>query len=601
MTKEERAIHSFVRVMYSNTGYNHFTVVRALYCLITNKTNKYKLYEYIKYGTPGNSISSEVSEIMKQAEKEKNWILFTKKYYELLDINSFESTKDMINNDVIEYNIDVKDGEEFVGKIPIKTIKWVTNRICRDNLETGYCKYALNNPTPGISLKDYRIRFIGATQYTQERYRRKPQRYTVSYDEDKPVFYTSMEGRLAKLPYYKYKKYVKNGKIELGGERRAKEVITDGVFVKVGKYIEKNYPKWPMQTKEMLQKAFEEIKPCHMVIDRDFKKAYDPIYNNHQDTDGDKASNYSCMSGRGTKAQEFYGGIHGCSVVRFETEDGKQVGRCIMYEYNGQRHFIRIYGEYDYHRTMLNLLQNQMKPDDLFGRGETISGMRLSTDWTDDTPNMYLDGENYGWIREAHTDSENYIVVADDYDNGGKSTSDGTIGEEEDEYYNCDCCGHRVHQDNAYYCGDYVYCSIDCAHEEGWYECDRCGEWTSDDDGFWTDSDHFYCDEDCAELDGWRRCENCGEWSDGDDMIEPESGTYYCDSECAESDGWRVCNHCDDWVHEDDATKIDNKIYCSEFCAEKAGYVKIGEEWKRKEDVEEVKETEEPKEVVNEG
>lgn len=519
-----------------------------------------------------------------------------------MEIYDFTTTKRVVEDDMALNNIKIEDGEEFAKKIPTKKIMWVAKRLAARRTSMFFGKHVLHNPPNGkdISPKEYRELFINTTKYTQERYRRKPYRYTVSYDEDKPAFYTSLDGRLAKLPYYKLKKYIKDGKIHADGERRATEVIPDGIYMKVGRYIEKNFPKWPMITKESLQKAFEEIKPCHMVIDRDFKKAYDPIYNEHQDTDGDKASNYSCMSGRGTKAQEFYGGIHGCSVVRFETEDGKQVGRCIMYEYKGQRHFIRIYGLYDYHRTMINLLTNEMKPDDLFGRNEQIDDMELETDWTDDTPNMYLDGENYGWTRTWHDNKEHYFIVADDYDNDGKSTSDGTIGEDEDEYYHCDHCGRRVHQDDVIWCNDYTYCSCDCANEDGWYQCEHCGEWVHNDDGLWID-DNFYCDGDCAREEGWERCESCGEWRDRDDMLEPAEDEYYCDSECARNAGWLGCAYCDDWIREEDALAIDGNCYCDEECAKQDGWVKDGEEWKREEDEEVVKETEEPKEVANEG
>lgn len=599
MNKEERAIKSFVRVVYVNTGYNHSTVLRALYCLITNKVNKNELLELFTTSAP---IVPNLLETLKQSGIEKNWILFTNKYYDAMELEAFESTRSVIQGDIDLYNIVVKDGEEFVGKIPLKKLYFIVKRLAKRLWQKGYFdKHILQNPPKNntMSLKEYRELFIKSTQYTQERHRRKPQRYTVSYDEDKPVFYTSTDGRLAKLPYYKFKKYVKEGKIEKDGERRAHEVIRDGIFVKIGRYIEKNYPKWPMETKETLQKAFEEIKPCHMVIDRNFEKAYNPIYNDHQDTDGDKASNYSCMSGRGSEAQEFYGGIHGCSVVRFETDDGKQVGRCIMYEYKGQRHFIRIYGLYDYHRTMINLLQNEMKPDDLFGRNECIDGMKLETDWDWDTHLMYLDGNHYGY-REIQDGDKTKFIVGTNYNYDCKTTSEGTIGDVDDDYYVCDSCGHIVHRDDAFYVDDYVFCSTSCANEEGWYACDRCGEWAHEDDGFWID-DNFYCDDDCAEADGYRRCGNCGEWHSKDDMLELGDEDYYCDDECAKKDGWKICDRCEDWVHEDDAIEIDDKVYCSDYCAEEEGYVKIGGEWKVAEDEEEVKETNEPKEVANEG
>lgn len=598
MNKEERAIQAYMRVVYSNTGYNHLTVIQTLYCLITNKIKKNDLTDFLLGAMKVDGLMEDI----KKWSEEKEFVLFTRKYAEPLDLEGFSSTRDRIQDIIDELGIKIKKGEEFTGKIPVKDILRVTKSISKRRTGVQYSKNMLNNPHGSNTPREYRQAFIEATQNTQERYRRKPQRYSVSYDEDKPVFYTSMEGRLAKLPYYKFKKYVKEGKIQEDGERRAREVIPDGTFVRVGKYIERNYPKWPMITKEALQRAFEEIKPCHMVIDRNFEKAYNPIYNDHQDTDGDKASNYSCMSGRGPEAQEFYGGIHGCSVVRFETEDGKQVGRCIMYEYKGQRHFIRIYGLYDYHRTMINLLQNEMKPNDLFGRNECIDGMELETDWDWDTHLMYLDGNHYGYreVTKADNPDNPKYVVSTNYDCDCKTTNEGTIGDDDDDYYVCDHCGHRVHSDDAFFVDDYVFCCTDCAHEDGWYACDYCGEWEHEDNGFWID-DNFYCDSDCARADGNEKCLFCGEWHSKDDILDVGDGDYYCNDECAMKDGWKICDHCESWVHEDYEIEIDDKIYCSEYCAEKAGYVKIGEEWKRAEDEEEVKETEEPKEVVNEG
>lgn len=596
MTNEERAIQAYVRVVYANTGYNHLTVIQTLYCLITNKIKKNDLTDFL---LGAMKLDGLMEDIKKKWCENKEFVLFTRKYAEPLDLEDFESTRHYIQNDVEALGIKIEDGEEFTGKIPVKDILRVTRALSKRRTEVQYAKNMLNNPHGSNTPREYRQAFLEATKYTQERYRRKPKRYSVSYDEDKPVFYTSMEGRLAKLPYYKFKKYVKEGKIQEDYERRAREVIPDGTFVRVGKYIERNYPKWPMITKEALQRAFEEIKPCHMVIDRNFEKAYNPIYNDHQDTDGDKASNYSCMSGRGSEAQEFYGGIHGCSVVRFETDDGKQVGRCIMYEYKGQRHFIRIYGLYDYHRTMINLLQNEMKPDDLFGRNECIDGMELETDWDWDTHLMYLDGNHYGY-REIQDGDKTKFIVGTNYNHDCKTTNEGTIGDDDDDYYVCDHCGHRVHSDDAFFVDDYIFCSTSCANEEGWYACDRCGEWVHEDDGFWID-DNFYCDDDCAEADGNRRCENCGEWHSKDDMLELGDANYYCDDECAKKDGWKICDRCEDWVHEDDAIEIDDKVYCSDYCAEEEGYVKIGGEWKVAEDEEVVKETEEPKEVANEG
>ena len=503
--------------------------------------------------------------------------------------------------------IDMYQGESDMTvdlKVPIRTLYWVAKKILwQGKFRDKLCLYDYD--WNKCMIQTLRVYFINTTRYTElYRGRKKSQRYTVSRDKDKPAFYISSTGRLGKLPLYKLEKYMKENKIVLDhDELRATVEISDGQYVKIGSFIERHMPKLPRETKEMLQRAFEEIKPCRMVIDRDFKKAYDPSYDNHQDTDGDKASNYSCMSGQGDAAQEFYGGIHGCKIVRFETDNGEQVGRCIMYEYKGQRHFIRIYGLYDYHRTMINLLNEEMKDGDLFGRNECIDGMKLETDWTEETRTMYLDGNRYGVSRIEDEDGYKYVVCTD-YEWDCETTSNDTLEYEFDGDYNtCDNCGGRCDEDYEIWVNDHCYCCSDCAREAGYAYCERCCDWAWEEDGIWIDGE-FYCCDDCAWDAGYAKCESCDEWHEKSKMIECY-GEWYCCEDCANDNGWFVCPHCGDWFHESnvDVANIDDGLYCCDECAERDGWVKDGEEWKRKEDVEEVKEQEpeEPKEVSNEG
>ena len=608
MTKEEKAIYDFVNFMYRQTGYNHWSVITMLYSLVVNKMTKLELLQM--------NVSENCEEVCKLKEKafqiddKSKWCAFVEKYWTALKMDDFPNTQESFNDTKAE--LENKEYKPYSDKIPVESIYWVIKR--RQKYISNYkrYKYSLMNPLCNYTPQEWREMFIKSTTWTQQfRGRKQSKRYTVSRDEDRDVFYTSLEGRLAKLPLYKYKKYVKQGKIDKSGCRRAVVTIDDGQYVKIGRYIEKNYQHWPKQTKEALQSAFEEIKPCHMVIDTDFKKAYDPYYSCHQDTDGDAASNYSCMSGEGDRAQDFYGGIHGCKVVRWETDDGKQVGRCIMYEYNGRRHFIRIYGLYDYHRSMINLLKNEMNQGDLFGRNERIDGLELETDWNDETPSMYLDGNRYG-IRHDTVWNGNKLevdkwVVSTRYDNDCKVTDHEEIQYLGDEdVYTCECCGETVSTDEGWWIGDHFYCSTSCANECGWYECTRCGEWEHEDDGVWTDDGDFYCCRECAENDGFRECQSCGKWEHEDDMIETQDGCWFCNEDCADDCGWKSCYHCGDWFKEDseDAVHTNDGYYCCADCAERDGWVKVGEEWKREEDVEVVKEqeqTEEPKEVANEG
>ena len=212
------------------------------------------------------------------------------------------------------------------------------------------------------------------------------------------------------------------------------------------------------------------------------------------------------MSGRGDgQASSFYGKIPCCSVVRFE-RDGEQVGRCIMYEWNGKRHFIRIYGKPEYLPKMYKLLKAELKPGDLFGRQKCLDDLVERTNITDESTNMYLDGAYYGMVRSKdENDNAVYTMctestkqkVIEETDGcycGMKSTSDQKLGEifepdDGDVIGTCDHCGEVIHEydDDYLWIDDNLYCCSDCAHEAGYEHCDKCGEWRWADDGVCTD------------------------------------------------------------------------------------------------------------------
>lgn len=362
-------------------------------------------------------------------------------------------------------------------------------------------------------------------------------------DFQRYYFYIAKNGRLAYVARQKAQTLIKRGKIV---NFKATEEIKGGVYVKHRRIIadlNRSGRQLYSPVQRALEYYFDEQLPCKMIIDTDFRKAYEPTYHGCMSTDGDLANEESCMSGRGNEAQEFYGGIHGCKVARFETEDGEQVGRCIMYEYNDIRHFIRIYGRGLYHRTMLNFIKDNMKENDLFGRSESIKGLRLETDWDDDTPNMYLDGNRYGI-----TKTEDGWVVTTDYDYNGKRTSDETLEYvyEDGEYYTCEHCGRRVDRDDAFWCGDYAYCDSDCAAADGWSWCERCGECIWEDDGISTEDGNVYCCESCAKRDGYTKCPSCGKWKNEDDMFSSADGA--------------VCM-CDDCIEDSEQYELDDDNY----------------------------------------
>ena len=362
--------------------------------------------------------------------------------------------------------------------------------------------------------------FLHYIEYTDVEKKKQSKKYSVSRDLDKDIYYETTEGKLAKIKKWQFKKYLKNG--DITSCFKALKIIPEGIFVKPMKLINKTIPKANESMKLLLASLFEGIKECKMVIDTDFKTAYDEYYNNHQDTDGDKASNYSCMSGEGTRAQEFYGKIHGCKVVRWETDDGEQVGRCIMYEWNGRRHFIRIYGRFDYHRTMINMLEEQMKEEDLFGRNKAIEDIKLSTDMNYDTNTMYLDGNRYGLKDEGG----NFYMVADKYDCDCKTTGGDSLESLLEDGSVCDHCGRRRANDDGIWIHDYFYCDSECAEADGWRCCERCGEWEKEDDCIWVEGAGYYCCESCARSAGYDYDDYNNEWTDAGELGPTADGRY---------------------------------------------------------------------------
>ena len=366
-------------------------------------------------------------------------------------------------------------------------------------------------------LKSMFLKYIENTDLVK---RKQSKKYSVSRDMDKDTYYVTSEGKLAKIRTWLYLKHRK--KCNITTDKRAVKEIAEGIIVKPMKLINKIMPKANENMKLMIASLFEGLKECTMIIDENFKKAYDPCYQSHQDTDGDKASNYSCMSYEGTRAQEFYGKINGCHVVRWETKDGEQIGRCIMYEWEGKRHFIRIYGLYPYHRTMINMLEAQMKEGDLFGRNVKLDGIKLPTTMDDETALMYLDGNRYGLREENGT----WYMVADKYDIDSKTTGGETIEEMLEDTCNCEHCGRRYSTDDGYWVFDNFYCCTECAHEDGYYECERCGEWVHEDDAIVING-NYYCCETCAHNAGYEYDNYNEEWTDQDELGETDDGRYY--------------------------------------------------------------------------
>ena len=393
------------------------------------------------------------------------------------------------------------------------------------------------------------------------------------------LYYIAYDGRLARVPNTAKnpsgRRLLKNKTIKYDewGLLRCNEELTCGQFVRIRPLLEELDPKnhWEENIKERIAKFLEGGKQCKMIIDREFELAYEPEYHDNFCLDGDLVTGESCMSEQGECAMEFYGGIHGCYVCRFENDEGEQVGRCIMYEYNGVRHFIRIYAQRDYARCALRLLRAEMREGDLFGRSEAIPNMCLDTDWDESTHTMYLDGRNYG----VNINDKTVVNLEDrHWDLKFDTTSNSEFDEyvRNNDYYRCEYCGEYHESDDGIWIDDEFYCCDDCASGAGYDECSHCGKWgNSKEDGYYTPSGEWCCCEECLESQGYTVCNECGEVIDKDEALEI-GYHYYCGEDCARADGWVQCSKCNDWYKEHSIYTNAEGEYLCESCARDEGY-----------------------------
>lgn len=388
-------------------------------------------------------------------------------------------------------------------------------------------------------------------------------------------FYIAHNGRLAFLcnsgkKKGEYQKYI-NLRIIDPKTRRARKPIDKGMFVKHRALIQKILEFTPNaisdKNRQTLEECFDPAPDVKMIIDRDFEKAYGESYSGCMTTDNDLATESSCMSCTPTSAQEFYGGIPCCKVARFEDMDGNQVGRCIVYENSTNRHFIRIYGKGDYHRSMINAIRDEMRPGDKFGRNEDPLDILVETTWDDNTDTMYIDGK-YG----VYKYNGKYWFASEDYDITKVDVTDNRSLWAFTNDMICDYCENAIEsEDDMITIGGATYCCEDCARDAGYERCEFCGEWFYASDAICAEVrldgyrvNHYYCCEYCAERDGCVQCTNCGEWIGENDAItvEPNSDVF-CSVDCATDADYTKCDICGRYYHNEDISRAtDGNCIC---------------------------------------
>ena len=424
----------------------------------------------------------------------------------------------------------------------------MSNKIKTQGIGKAMRKAILTDPQIGYVDKDLLLRAF--LEELNERTSIKTKMSQLRCSEY--LWYISYEGRLA---------MVKKGGMKSNAEKllRDKWIVRDCYGIYRGTRVidghgcqhPKHRPiidglsrgKWRQEVVDKLYDMLDGGNELQMVIDRNFYDAYDNDYDRNEYID-DAVCAYSCMSNRPNEAEDFYGGIEGCYVARF-LKDGENVGRCIMYTDGKIRHFIRIYCYTEYMQDCLYTLRRNMNPDDLFGRNEYIEGLELKTNFNEETPNMYLDGNRYG-LKVV----DGRLCVGTGYDWDCKETSDEYIGDCWEGIGQCKNCGEifsirrydYIHDEDD---GDY-YCCEDCAREAGCYQCEHCDSWTSG--GIVAEDGKHFCCSSCARAENYIKTDYYGRWVLEADAINIDGCYFFVDDEEIEQAGFHRCADCDKWT-----------------------------------------------------
>ena len=192
-------------------------------------------------------------------------------------------------------------------------------------------------------------------------------------------------------------------------------------------------------------------------------------------------------------------------------------------------------------------------------------------------PNMW---KNVRGIEECHSRTYSYGTHYKDYTNFSDCNVSYLKDETEDVNTNKINVGHDP---ICPHCGDtHTYAeSIECEScYNGEESCYQCGDYHDTEDMHYIDG-YWYC-EDCCFY-----CEYHEEWEVGDsDDFSYINGYGRVCNEGLESDRFVYCERCEEYYINDGAVETeDGHTYCSEYCAEKAGYVLFEGEWYDEEDI----------------
>ena len=124
-----------------------------------------------------------------------------------------------------------------------------------------------------------------------------------------------------------------------------------------------------------------------------------------------------------------------------------------------------------------------------------------------------------------------------------------------DRYVTCEDCGHRLHEDDAYYIDGYYYCDNCCDY------CQACNEYTTGETTEVHGSNGYtqcVCQSCLAE--NYYYCEGCDKYYLENGGQDTQDG-FRCNG-CLDED-YYVCDKCRDYAHCNDVEDIGGKCYCT--------------------------------------
>lgn len=114
-----------------------------------------------------------------------------------------------------------------------------------------------------------------------------------------------------------------------------------------------------------------------------------------------------------------------------------------------------------------------------------------------------------------------------------------------------------------------IYCSSDCATENGYELCSHCGCWEQD-CTYIDNEGEFFCNSCLNRL--FRVCYTCNNWVRRSDALEANDGSSFCDSECARESEYYPCEDCGEFYHINDLLYSDYRdaYYCEDCYTDEA-------------------------------